>query len=354
MLSTGDAMPLTPQEVASKVFGPTRMRRGYDENEVDAFLDSVEAELTRLNTENERLRAELKLAGRPVPEAEPVEAASAQPTEVAEATVVEPVVEPVAETVVETPPAPPAPPAIAEAAPVETSPAKVAPAPSEPVETQVTRMLVLAQQTADAAINEAQMDADRTRGAARLEAERVLTEARTRAAEELGAMERSKASLETQVEQLQTFEREYRQRLRAYLAMQLSELDADGGVLPAVEMPKPHILDVADTGDSAPEASHDSHDSHEGGSNGSGAAPESGNSDSAESVDVPSLTAGLSDPPGFGAVWSPESGESQQGTASFIGSPVGPAGHSGLAGHAGHIFDMGGDGPRSSGYGPLS
>ncbi len=66
-------MPLTPQEVASKVFGPTRMRRGYDENEVDAFLDSVEAELTRLNTENERLRAELKLAGRAVPEGDPVE-----------------------------------------------------------------------------------------------------------------------------------------------------------------------------------------------------------------------------------------------------------------------------------------
>jgi DivIVA domain-containing protein len=345
MLSTGDAMPLTPQEVASKVFGPTRMRRGYDENEVDAFLDSVEAELTRLNTENERLRAELKLAGRPVPEAEPVEAAPAQPAPAASEA-----------TVVETPPATPAPAAVAEAAPaetvpVETSPAKVAPPPSEPVEQQVTRMLVLAQQTADAAINEAQMDADRTRGAARIEAERVLTEARTRAAEELGAMERSKASLETQVEQLQTFEREYRQRLRAYLAMQLSELDADGGVLPAVEMPKSHILDVADAGDSAPEASHDSHDSHEGGSNGHGAGPESGNSDNAQSVDVPSLTTGLSDPPGFGAVWSPESGESQPGTASFIGGPVGPESHSGLAGH---IFDMGGDGPRSSGYGPLS
>jgi DivIVA domain-containing protein len=327
MLSTGDAMPLTPQEVASKVFGPTRMRRGYDENEVDAFLDSVEAELTRLTTENERLRAELKLAGRPVPEAEPVEAKPA--------------------TVVEEPPAAPAAivePAPVEKPPVETAPAVPTPAPSEPVELQVTRMLVLAQQTADAAINEAQLDADRTRGAARVEAERVLTEARTRAAEELGAMERSKASLETQVEQLQTFEREYRQRLRAYLAMQLSELDADGGVLPAVEMPRPHILDVADAGDSAPEASHES---HEGGSNGSNAGPDSGN---AHSVDVPSLAGGLSDPPGFGAVWSPESGESRPGSASFIGGPIGPESHSG---YAGHIFDMG-DGSRGSGYGPLS
>ena len=60
-------MPLTPQEVASKVFGPTRMRRGYDEIEVDAFLDQVEVELTRLTTENAQLRRELELAraGRP-------------------------------------------------------------------------------------------------------------------------------------------------------------------------------------------------------------------------------------------------------------------------------------------------
>src|ERR1700735_4261186 len=71
MLSTGDAMPLTPQEVASKVFGPTRMRRGYDENEVDAFLDSVEAELTRLTTENERPRRALELAGHAAPDDEP-------------------------------------------------------------------------------------------------------------------------------------------------------------------------------------------------------------------------------------------------------------------------------------------
>ncbi len=343
-------MPLTPQEVASKVFGPTRMRRGYDENEVDAFLDAVEAELTRLNAENERLRAELKLAGRAVPEADSVE----DPAPAAADTVATPPPAPVAEPVVAAAPEP-------------------APAPSEPVEQQVTRMLVLAQQTADAAISEAQSDADRTRGAARIEAERVLAEARARAAEEIGIMERSKASLETQVEQLQTFEREYRQRLRAYLSMQLSELDGASIAPPAVEMSKAHVLDVADAGEPARPAFHESDggahgshtgeahngDAHDGGSNGSGShdtgAHESGSgpdSGSSEPIETPSLAGGLLDPPGFGAVWSPDGGASQPGADPFIGGPRDPEGHSSYISHA---FDLGGDdGLRSGGYGPIS
>src|ERR1700712_5507949 len=62
-------MPLTPQEVHSKVFGPTRFRRGYDEAEVDGFLDEVEAELTRLHREIDALRAQAG-GGGPTP-AEP-------------------------------------------------------------------------------------------------------------------------------------------------------------------------------------------------------------------------------------------------------------------------------------------
>ncbi|MGH3253687.1 MAG: DivIVA domain-containing protein, partial [Trebonia sp.] len=52
-------MPLTPAEVRNKQFSTTRLRPGYDEEEVDAFLDEVEAELDRLIQENEELRAKL-------------------------------------------------------------------------------------------------------------------------------------------------------------------------------------------------------------------------------------------------------------------------------------------------------
>lgn len=52
-------MPLTPGDVRNKQFATTRFRPGYDEEEVDAFLDEVEAEIDRLIQENEELRAKL-------------------------------------------------------------------------------------------------------------------------------------------------------------------------------------------------------------------------------------------------------------------------------------------------------
>src|ERR1700728_3601846 len=55
----GDKMPLTPADVRNKQFSTTRLRPGYDEEEVDAFLDEVEAELDRLIQENEELRSKL-------------------------------------------------------------------------------------------------------------------------------------------------------------------------------------------------------------------------------------------------------------------------------------------------------
>src|SRR5260370_41964298 len=57
-------MPLTPEDVHNKQFTTVRLREGYDEEEVDAFLDEVEAELTRLIRENEELRAKLAAATR--------------------------------------------------------------------------------------------------------------------------------------------------------------------------------------------------------------------------------------------------------------------------------------------------
>src|ERR1700709_2218684 len=51
-------MPLTPADVHNVVFKkPPIGKRGYDEDEVDAFLDVVEAELARLTEENNELRA---------------------------------------------------------------------------------------------------------------------------------------------------------------------------------------------------------------------------------------------------------------------------------------------------------
>src|ERR1700737_5621599 len=53
----GQTMPLTPADVHNVAFSkPPIGKRGYNEDEVDAFLDLVETELTRLIEENSDLR----------------------------------------------------------------------------------------------------------------------------------------------------------------------------------------------------------------------------------------------------------------------------------------------------------
>ena len=59
-------MPLTPADVHNVAFKkPPIGKRGYDEEEVDAFLDEVERELARLIEATNELRAQVER--RPAP-----------------------------------------------------------------------------------------------------------------------------------------------------------------------------------------------------------------------------------------------------------------------------------------------
>src|SRR5690349_5746124 len=60
-------MALTPEDVVNKRFQPTKFREGYDQDEVDDFLDEIVVELRRLNQENDELRKKLAEAGSSVP-----------------------------------------------------------------------------------------------------------------------------------------------------------------------------------------------------------------------------------------------------------------------------------------------
>jgi len=237
-------MPLTPADVRNKQFSTTRLRPGYDEEEVDAFLDEVEAELDRLIQENEELRAKLAecLRGK-------VPAMAA------------PIVEPKPD--VAQIPEPPRPPEPVQPQP-EPEPVLgglgMAPAPSgEDNMDTAARVLALAQQTADQAIADARREADETLGRARREAEEILgkarrqadqivSEARSRAealdrdAQErhrqvMGSLVQQREELEREVDNLRAFEREYRSRLKVYLEGQLRDLEAgstETGGFPAV------------------------------------------------------------------------------------------------------------------------
>jgi DivIVA domain-containing protein len=232
-------MPLTPADVRNKQFSTTRLRPGYDEEEVDAFLDEVEAELDRLIQENEELRAKLAecLRGK-------VPAMAA------------PIVEPKPEmTHMPEPPKPPEPKQEPEPILGGLGMPPAAPPPPPPVSSPgednmdtAARVLALAQQTADQAIADARREADETLGRARREAEEILgkarrqseqivSEARARAEslerdaqdrhrQAMGSLVQQREELERMVDDLNAFEREYRSRLKAYLEGQLRELEA--------------------------------------------------------------------------------------------------------------------------------
>ena len=164
-------MALTPEDVRNKQFS-TAKRKGYEMDEVDSFLDTVEAELAWLAGENAALQGRVAAA----------EQSAAAATAAAAAA----------------PPPPPAPPA---------------PDHNE----QAVAMLALAQKTAD-----------EHKSRAKAEADALLAGAHAKVAEleRAGAAER--AGLERRVEELRAFEREYRSRLRQHHEAALRELDTRG------------------------------------------------------------------------------------------------------------------------------
>jgi DivIVA domain-containing protein len=234
-------MPLTPADVRNKQFSTTRLRPGYDEEEVDAFLDEVEAELDRLIQENEELRAKLaevlRGGGKPGMPALTSPLSDPNPDMMSQ--------EPQMES--------------RRPEPMMMGGMDRMRHPGEDNGDTAARVLSLAQQTADQAIAQARREADETLGMARREADDVLNKARRQAeqitgdararAESLerdaqerhrqamGSLVTSREELERRVDDLRAFEREYRSRLKAYLEGQLRDLEAgvtDSGTFPAM------------------------------------------------------------------------------------------------------------------------
>ena len=99
-------MPLTPADVHNVAFSkPPIGKRGYNEDEVDAFLDLVENELTRLIEENADLRQRVTEMDQELSTARA--GGGAQPTQAIPLYQPEPEPEPAPQPVYEAPPQPP-------------------------------------------------------------------------------------------------------------------------------------------------------------------------------------------------------------------------------------------------------
>ncbi|MCU6479196.1 DivIVA domain-containing protein [Arthrobacter sp. A2-55] len=215
-------MALTPEDVVNKRFQPTKFREGYDQDEVDDFLDEIVVELRRLHQENDELRKKL------ADNTSNVQAAPAAPAPLLEK-VPETAAEPVKEAVVEAAPAKPATPAapVVEAAPVAA--AAPAPAAATGVES-AAGVLAMAQKLHDEYVNAGVEQRDKIIAEAQIEASSLVNDAQEKSRKTLGALEQQRSVLERKVEQLRGFERDYRSRLKTYIEGQLRDLDARGSV----------------------------------------------------------------------------------------------------------------------------
>ncbi|WP_224386457.1 DivIVA domain-containing protein [Pseudonocardia sp. ICBG1293] len=257
-------MPLTPADVHNVAFSkPPIGKRGYNEDEVDAFLDLVEAELARLIGENDDLRDQVAQLEQRLGDAEAdLQEARSQPAPAQTQALA----------------ASPSPMGRGAGAPApQLAGAGPADADGGDHHVQAAKVLGLAQEMADRLTAEAKNEADTMLSDARNKSEQLLSDARTKADglvndarsraetmlndartraetlerqsrdkasglvseaerkqnEIMGAIQRDKSVLEKKIDELRTFEREYRTRLKTYLESQLRDLEGRGSAAPS-------------------------------------------------------------------------------------------------------------------------
>lgn len=225
-------MALTPDDVVNKRFQPTKFREGYDQDEVDDFLDEVVEELRRLTKDNDELRAQLadcqagKTDNAAVPAPVAVAPAEAKPEPVPAINTVK------AARAAEAP----------VAAPAAAVSAPVAPASQANSAENAAGVLAMAQRLHDEYVTAGANERDRIVAEAETKAAGLVSGAEAAArkttsdAEEtkrktLAELDRQRTGLESEIEKLRGFERDYRTRLRTYIQGQLKDLDSAGPIV---------------------------------------------------------------------------------------------------------------------------
>lgn len=186
-------MALTPEEVINKRFQPTKFKEGYNPEEVDDFLDEIVIELRRLNAENSSLKDQLEEAESPASTA------------------------PASSDVPETAP--------------ETG-------VSHATSSDAAGLLALAQKVHDDYVIQGKRERERLIVEGREEATILVSTARDESDQVLGELEQARVELEQSVDQLRSFESNYRSSLRTYIADQLSALEQSPHLEP-LDTPSP-------------------------------------------------------------------------------------------------------------------
>ena len=192
-------MALTPEDVVNKRFQPTKFREGYDQDEVDDFLDEVVVELRRLGQENEDLRQRLIASESRIAELQrsSVPATGEQVTQ-------SPITQlnyPTAQT---------------EVGAVDPS--------------NTNNLLQLARRLHEEHVREGVEKRDALIAEGHATAARVVADAEAKQRSHLSSLDQERGLLEHRIDELRAFEREYRQKLKGHIEGLLRELDASNVV----------------------------------------------------------------------------------------------------------------------------
>ncbi|WP_270450899.1 DivIVA domain-containing protein [Kocuria marina] len=238
-------MALTPEDVINKRFQPTKFREGYDQDEVDDFLDEIVVELRRINQENDALRKQVEtLGGRPEESAVETSAVSQSTEDVQETTstpaasVTETSGTTVSESVRVSDEQ-----SASTAATVAPSAGTTSSTPAQPAATQTApttesaesaaAVLAMAQKLHDDYVSQGQAERERLITEGRTQADQLVADGKRTKEETLSSLEREKVDLEASVAQLRSFEEDYRGNLKSFLNAQLNDLANTGSLEPA-------------------------------------------------------------------------------------------------------------------------
>ena len=185
---------LTTEDVLNKKFQYVKFREGYDQDEVDEFLDEVVSTIYSLQMENQDLKEKLEAAERRVAE---LSNSDFTPAET---------------------PAPVAAPAVETPAPAA---ALTGPQDAE----SATSMLALAQRVHDEYVRDGEEQSAKIIAEANAEREAIIADAQKQKDSLLSQLDQERELLENKINGLRTFEAEYRSNLRNHLETLLKEVD---------------------------------------------------------------------------------------------------------------------------------
>jgi len=224
--------PLTPADIHNVAFKkPPIGKRGYDEEEVDAFLDEVEQELIRLLEENQVLHEQMQ---RPGPAQGPSANTMAMNAELADmAAQLDRLQEARARAEQN------ARSLQSQLSQARSNAAQAGP-PMPEVEDRNSPVLMMAQRTADEHMRDARQEAESVLNTARSKSEQITSEAQLKAgtiegdarrnhSEAMASLSTKRAALIDEIDRLGQLAQGYQAALDSHLTQQLQELDSVKG-----------------------------------------------------------------------------------------------------------------------------